>query len=111
MWNSILEPEDNTDDVEHFQDIPDSPTHESPHDSVEHQEAADAEAQAAGANEEEEVEDEEDGEGDMGPSTSGREGLPGVRGQMQGSAPAGALPTAPLAYDMRKRYSLFPAQQ
>lgn len=108
MWNSILEPEDNSDDVEHFQDIPDSPSHESPHDSVAHQNAAEGEAEAAGADNDEE--DEEDGEGDMGPSTSGREGLPGVRGQMQGSAPAGALPSAPVAYDMRKRYMLSTAQ-
>lgn len=104
LWNSILEPEDNADDVEHFRDIPDSPTDDSPPKSAKRQNAADVdEAEAAGT----EDDDEEDGEGDMEPSTSGREGLPGVRGQMMGSAPAGALPHAPVGYDMRKRYALF----
>ena len=40
-------------------------------------------------------------------STSGQDGLVGVRGQMLGSAPAGALSNAPVGYDMRKRYALF----
>lgn len=43
----------------------------------------------------------------MEPSTSGRDGLPGIRGQMQGSATAGPLPHAPVGYDMRKRYASY----
>lgn len=42
----------------------------------------------------------------MEPSTSGRGGLPGVSGQMQGAGPAGALPNAPVGYNMRKRCAL-----
>lgn len=104
LWNSILEPEDNADDVEHFQDIPDSPSESA--EAQEAQKAADVEAEAAGTDEDE---DEEDGEDDMGPSTSGREGLPGRRGQVQGFASAGVLPNAPVGYDMRKRYAVLSA--
>lgn len=100
LWNSILQPEDNADDVEHFHDIPDSPTHGSPHESTDNQRTAEEQVEPAGSDEDE---DEEDEEGDMEPSTSGREGLLGSRGPVQGSGPAGAAANAPVGYDMRKR--------
>lgn len=109
LWNSILQPEDNADDVEHFHDIPDSPGHDPPFASTEIQRPVEEDAEAARADDPEDEEDgegefgEEDEEGDMGPSTSGREGLPGSRGQVHGSAPAGGAPSAPVGYDMRKR--------
>lgn len=43
----------------------------------------------------------------MEPSTSGRDDLSSDRGQLQGSAPTGALQNALAGYDMRKRYALF----
>ena len=105
LWNSILEPEDNADDVERFQDIPDSPTHDSaaqPAEAQAAQAAAQAEAVAVRADEEE---DEDDEEGDMGPSTSGREEVAGARGHSQRFALAGALQDGSVGYDMRKRYT------
>ncbi|KAL3136772.1 hypothetical protein ABBQ38_005486 [Trebouxia sp. C0009 RCD-2024] len=104
LWNSILQPEDNADDVEHFHDIPDSPTHGSPHESTDNQRTAEEQVEPAGSDEDE---DEEDEEGDMEPSTSGREGLLGSRGPVQGSGPAGAAANAPVGYDMRKRQPEF----
>ena len=106
LWNAILEPEDNADDVEHFQDIPDSPTHDSLAHPAASQAEAEAEAEAeAGAVGTDEDDDEEDQEGDMGPSTSGQKELPGALGQLQGSGPAGPLQNGLVGYDMQKRYA------
>ena len=107
MWNSILEPEDNADDVENFQDIPDSPTHDSALESATVQEveaAAAAPSRAVQKEEEDDDDNEDEGseEGDMGPSTSGQEAGPSARGQ-NGAAPGAALQNAQVGYDMRKR--------
>ena len=41
----------------------------------------------------------------MEPSTSGRDDLSRDQGQLQGSAPTGALQNALVGYDMSKRYA------
>lgn len=108
LWTSILEAEDNADDVERFEDAPDSPTHASGADLPSPAEAqpsgkdpllADASdddskeaATAAGGSDEE-----EDGEGDMGPSTSGQGQMDSSEGHLQPTGPALGV------YDMRKR--------
>lgn len=111
LWNSILEAEDNEDDVERFQDLPDSPTHasgseaaqtaeaEGRNEDVRRSEHGSSEEEAEG--EEEQEDEEEDGDDGMGPSTSGRGHLEDGAGLLRQSAPAG---TATTGYDMRKRY-------
>ncbi len=115
LWNSILEAEDNEDDVERFQDMPESPTRAS---GAEAAQASDAEEEAddvrqqqldsrdkeADREVDEEQEEEEEEGGDMAPSTSGRGQVEGEAGLLQGSAPAGLPATAFTSYDMRKRY-------
>ena len=114
LWSSILEAEDNEDDVERFQDMPESPTHNS---GPEAAQASDAEEEAHDVKQQldsrdkeadREVdkgqEEDEEEDGDMAPSTSGQ--VEGDGGLLQGPAPAPAgLPgTASMSYDMRKRY-------
>ncbi len=115
LWNSILEAEDNEDDVERFQDMPESPTQAS---GPEAAQASDAEEEAddvrqqqldsrdkvADREVDEDQEEEEAEDGDMAPSTSGRGQVEGGEGLLQGSAPAGLPGTASMGYDMRKRY-------
>ena len=118
LWNSILEAEENEDDVERFQDLPDLPTHalgseatqtaeaegrgQGVSRSEEHAEPGSSEEEAEG--EDEQSGEEEDGDGDMGPSTSGRGHLEDGAGLLRQSAPAGLQGTAATGYDMRKRY-------
>ncbi len=113
LWNSILEAEDNEDDVERFQDMPESPTHAS---GPEAAQASDAEEEAddvrqqqsrdkeADREVDEDQEEEEEEDGDMAPSTSGRGQVEGGEGPLQGSALAELPGTASTGYDMRKRY-------
>lgn len=112
LWNLILEAEDNEDDVERFQDMPESPTHAS---GLEAAQASDAENEADDVRQQQldcrdkeadrEVdEDQEEEDGDMEPSTSGRGQVESGGGLLHGSAPAGLPGTASTGYDMRKRY-------
>ena len=118
LWSSILEAEDNEDDVERFQDMPESPTHnsgpkaaqasgaEKEADNVSQQQldSRDKAADREFAEDQEEEEEEEEEGGDMAPSTRGRGQVEGGGGLLQGSAPAGLPGTASMGYDMRKRY-------
>ena len=115
LWNSILEAEDNEDDVERFQDMPESPTHAS---GLEAAQALDAEEEADDVRQQqldsrdkaadrevnEDHEEEEEEDGDMAPSTTGQGQVESGEGPLQGSAPAGPPGAAPMGYDMRKRY-------
>ena len=116
LWNSILEAEDNEDDVERFQDLPDSPARASGSEATQTAEAEDRgedvsrseEHAEPGSSEEGDGEDgqdgeEEDGDGDMGPSTSGRGQLEDGAGLLRQSAPVGLQGTASSGYDRRKR--------
>ena len=115
LWNSILEAEDNEDDVERFQDMPESPTHASAPEATQasdaeeeaddvRQQQLDSRDKAADREVDEDQEEEEGGDSDMAPSTSGRRQVEGGGGLLQASAPAGLPGTASTGYDMRKRY-------
>lgn len=115
LWNSILEAEDNEDDVERFQDMPESPTHASGPEAAQgsdaeeeaddiRQQQLDSRDKEADREVDEEQEEEEEVDGDMAPSTSGRGQVEGGGGLLQESASAGLPGTASMGYDMRKRY-------
>ena len=109
LWTSILEPEDNSDDVEHFEDYPDSPPPASGAEAVQTQEVHEhgghvsqhQSSKAHPGGDEEAADEEDEEEEDMGVDKS-----PSSSGQGRLQRPAGALQSSSEGYDMRKRYTV-----